>query len=108
MAPRPTSSVPRPLKQSYAKAQIFIASALLLTTVVSFVILTAHVRKWSTSGSALKWIENHRSAVGIIVQVLSHLLGVIQLYVLRKLLRVFSSKIRYFNTRLRHYHKFID
>jgi hypothetical protein len=69
-------------KYSFVYAKLFVASGLLLTSIFSFILLDAHIHRWPVSGSVVNWIEHNRSTIGIIVQVLSHLLAVIQLYAL--------------------------
>ena len=57
---------------------------LLLTTVIAFLLLAANRFGWSISGSIVVQVTKYRASLAVAVQIIAHLLGMLQVYALCK------------------------
>lgn len=80
-----------------ASAVWIVAPGLLLTTVLSILLVYSASRHKTFSGQFLQIIDNHRATTQILVQIISHMLGLIHIFALTKLFNAFTTK--YFQQR---------
>lgn len=74
-----------------------VAPGLLLTTVLSILLVYSASRHQTFGGQFLQIIDNHRATTQIVVQIVSHMLGLIHIFALTKLFNAFTTK--YFQQR---------
>lgn len=88
----------RHMQQSHALSELKGPSATwilpcvgLITTSAFGITLTAmNARKWRSSEEMANWVVEERSTIAIAVQIISHILGAIQVQILCKFLRSIS------------------
>ena len=75
--------------------KVFPVPGLLLTTVLATGLFASKFDHWASSRGFAVYVDNNRSTLGLIVQVISHALGMSHVYALSKLacprvLRIYS------------------
>lgn len=62
--------------------KIFPVPGLLLSTILATGVFASKFDHWASSRGFAVFVDNNRSTVGLIVQVISHVLGIIDVYAL--------------------------
>ena len=78
-------------------SKLLVVPAGLVPLLVSALLLWAHQNQWYITGSPLIFTSAHRGAIQVVVQIVSHILGVLQIYVICNLIS-FSVRINLVRT----------
>lgn len=73
--------------------ELFVIPGLVVVNAIAITLLVLHLKGWTGSTNAAVWIRENRTAVGIIVQLIAHLLG---LLLLQKICKATCSSDRAF------------